>query len=63
MAIVNFVPNDKSKVNVVMKNGKEYLGCDISSTNSDLVISFWYEGAVRVVPIKDIEYAEFYNEE
>lgn len=65
MAIRDIDTGANIKINVVMKNGFEYLGCDIPSRpqgESERVIAFWYENAVRMVPFEDVLWVEFYED-
>lgn len=63
------------KMNVVMKDGREFLGCDTtindfgrhhSITHFDFAlfghtITFWNDGVVRLVNVSDVQYVDFYN--
>lgn len=64
MAIKDFPLDRNIKMNVVMKCGEKYLGCDVpSQTQSDRVIAFFHDNAVRVVPLQDVEYVDFYSDD
>jgi hypothetical protein len=51
------------RVNVVMKNGTKYLGCDLAENNSpNAVVTFWFDNAIRIVPLQDVLYADIYED-
>jgi hypothetical protein len=53
------------KMNVVMKDGREFLGCDIPLRpfgDSERVVSFWVDDAIRVVPLEDVRQVDLYSD-
>jgi hypothetical protein len=65
MAIKDIDTGANIKINVVMKNGLEYLGCDIPSrplSESERAFAFWYENAVRMVPLQDVLWVEYHED-
>ena len=51
------------KANVVMKDGREFLGCDITPQGAaDRVVSFWNDGAIRMVPLQDVLHVDYYED-
>jgi hypothetical protein len=53
------------KMNVVMKDGREFLGCDITLRpfgDSERIVSFWVDGAIRVVPLEDVRQVDLYSD-
>lgn len=64
MAIRNLSP-EYLKVNVTMKDGRTYHGCDITSNPHAVpdFFAFWHDKVVRMVPVKDITYIDWYSQE
>lgn len=63
MAVKELVSNDL-KMNVAMKDGREFLGCDVAPKpqgEAERVVGFWYEGAIRMVPLQDVLHVDFYD--
>lgn len=51
------------KMNVKLKNGREYLGKDMVPRpfgEHDRVVAFLHEGAVMVFPLADVECVQMY---
>lgn len=49
------------KMNIRLKSGMYFEGMNISNeplASSDYIVSFWYEGAIRIYPLQDVEYYE-----
>ena len=57
--------SDDLKVNVVMKDGREFLGCDVPPKplgGSERVVAFWnWNGAIRMVPLQDVLHVDIYD--
>lgn len=65
MAVRNLDDGETLKMNVVMKDGREFLGCDAAPKpqgEAERVVGFWYENAIRMVPLQDVLYVDFYND-
>lgn len=62
--IKEFKRHSHLKVNVVMKTGKEYTGCNMKSNAiiDGRFFSFWLGEALRMVPIEDISYIDIYED-
>ncbi len=64
MAIKEFVYTETTKMNIIMKDGREFLGCDLVTQGANqTILAFWYENAVRMVPLQDILMVDMYNEQ
>ena len=69
MSIKEFMPTKNIKVDVVMKDGRKFLGCDLledPDTSNPNVFQFWLpelKNTLRIVPILDILHIDYYNEE
>lgn len=67
MAVRELKNPEGIKMNVVMKDGREFLGCDSPPTplceNDGLAVAFWHEGALRIVPLQDVLHVDFYTDE
>ena len=53
------------KINVVLKNGEQFLGKDIPSSpcgQFELVVSFWHKGGIRAYPLDMVAYYELYED-
>lgn len=61
--IHDFFDNDRTKVNVTMKNGTEFLGVDLLNNTGDSVLGFVYEGGARLVNREDVLYFDVYLDE
>ena len=56
------IENINLLMNVYMKDGTNFLGCDIPDTKgSDTMVGFWYDNAIRYVPLTDVKYVDYYN--
>ena len=62
MAVKLLENNDTLKMNIVMKDGREFLGCDVAAATTDALVAFWNDNAVRMVPVQDVLHIDFYNE-
>lgn len=62
MAVKLLENNDTLKMNIVMKDGREFLGCDVAASATDALVAFWNDNAVRMVPVQDVLHIDFYNE-
>lgn len=63
--IRHFVDTSNLKLNVVMKDGREFSGCDISERPQgqyETVVSFWWGDVLRAVPLNDVFHFEYYEE-
>ena len=64
MAVREFGSLDDLKMDVVMKDGREFLGCDVAPKpqgEAEMVVAFWNEGAMRMVPLQDVLHVDFYD--
>ena len=64
MAVKELANSDDSKMNVAMKDGREFLGCDVvpkPQGNTERVVAFWHEGSIRMVPLQDVLHVDFYD--
>ena len=53
------------KMNVVLKDGREFLGCDVPPKpfgDLERAVSFWVDGAIRVVPLEDVRQVDLYSD-
>lgn len=57
--MIKDVSNHKSiMVNVYLKSGEEFLGCDIPSSfihESGLFVSFWHENTLNIFPTAEVK--------
>ena len=64
MAVRELANSDDLKMNVVMKDGREFLGCDLAPKpqgEAERVVAFWTDGAMRMVPLQDVLHVDFYD--
>jgi hypothetical protein len=64
MAVKKLANSDDLKMNVVMKDGREFLGCDVAPKpqgEAERVVAFWNDGAIRMVPLQDVLHVDFYD--
>lgn len=53
------------KANIFLRNGFEYLGKDITPKpfgERETCVSFWEEGAIRVIPLDLVAYVDVYED-
>jgi hypothetical protein len=53
---------DKLQMNVFMKDGKDFIGCDLPQNpfNVQGLVSFWIDDVCHAVPIADTKRIELY---
>lgn len=64
MAVKELANSDDLKMNVAMKDGREFFGCDVAPKpqgEAERVVAFWHEGAIRMVPLQDVLHVDFYD--
>lgn len=57
MAIVDFPRTRNVTADIFTKDGRKFLKCDVlpgSLGVVDGVVKFWFNGAVRMVPLEDV---------
>jgi len=53
------------KMNVVLKDGREFLGCDVPPKpfgDLERAVLFWVDDAIRVVPLEDVRQVDLYSD-
>lgn len=65
MAVKEVENPNNLKMNVFMKDGREFLGCDLTPKpmgDTERSVGFWHENAIKVVPLRDVLHYEFYED-
>ncbi len=61
--INDFIDKDRTKVNITMKHGAEFLGADLLTDIADGALGFVHEGGARIVNQEDVLYFDIYLDE
>lgn len=65
MAVREIKNPDSLKMNVFMKDGREFLGCDLTLKpmgETERAVGFWHNDVIKMVPLVDVLHVEFYEE-
>lgn len=65
MALRDALSGELIKMDVVMKDGREFIGCDVPPKpqgETELVVGFWLDDNVlRMVPLQDVLHVDYYK--
>jgi len=52
------------KMNVVLRDGNEYLGCDVTPTPFNVagMVGFWHENAILIIPLDLVKSISMYSD-
>lgn len=59
----DFIDSEKTKANITMKDGTEFLGVDLLEGTAENVFGFVWEGGARVVNNREVLYFDLYLDE
>jgi len=62
-SITNFLDEESLKVNIIMKDGVEFLGVDLVGDTNEHVVGFAWDVGIRMVNRADVKYIDWYLEE